>query len=96
MKLYQVIMQDEWNNLTELGYYKQLKDAVPDINGFLSVYGVKISEEDLVEYPSTFSMVFDLNLGDVFPDNEDVYAVSVRGFIYDGDALFNEITELMK
>ena len=96
MKLYQVIVQDEWNNLTELGYYKDLRDAVPEVNSFLEVYGVQITEDDLVEYPSTFSMVFDLNLGDLFPDNDEVYAISIRGFIYDGEALLDEISKLVK
>ena len=96
MKLYQVIMQDEWNNLTELGYYRQLSDAVDDINDFLSVYGVKINENDLVEYPSTFNMVFDLDLSDFYPENEEVYGVYVRGFIYDGEALLKDLEELVK
>ena len=82
-KKYLVIMQDEWNNLTYLGEYKKLADAIPDINNFLSIYDVAITADDLKEYPSTFGMVFDTNIGDLFEDNEEVYGIMIRGFILD-------------
>lgn len=43
-KIYQVIMQDEYNNLYFLGFYKKLEDAIPDINDWLSIYNIKIDE----------------------------------------------------
>lgn len=80
-KIYEVIMQDEYNNLYQLGFYKNLKDAVPDINDWLTAYDVSIKEDDLNEYVSTFSSAFDLDIGMLFEDNDDVSGVMVRGFV---------------
>ena len=68
-----VIMQDEWSNLYYLGEYIELKDALPDINSFLDIYGVSL--EDLKEYPSTYGMCFDTEI------EIDGGVVMVRGFI---------------
>lgn len=85
-KRYEVIMQDEWNNLYRLGEYKELKDSIEDINGFLSVYDVTIKEEDLKEYASTFGGTFDLDIGMMYEDRDDLVGIMVRGFIlYDGE-----------
>lgn len=73
--IYQVIMQDEWDNLYHLGFYKDLKDAIPEVNSWLSTYNVEIDE--LSAYPSTFGMCFDRGL-----ETEDAY-VHIRGFIFD-------------
>ena len=80
-KKYEVIMQDEWNNLYRLGEYKELKDSIEDINGFLSVYNVTIKEEDLKEYASTFGGAFDLDIGMMYEDRDDLVGIMVRGFI---------------
>ena len=80
-KKYEVIMQDEWNNLYRLGEYKELKDSIEDINGFLSVYDVTIKEEDLKEYASTFGGAFDLDIGMMYEDRDDLVGIMVRGFI---------------
>ena len=80
-KRYEVIMQDEWNNLYRLGKYKELKDSIEDINGFLSVYDVTIKEEDLKEYASTFGGAFDLDIGMMYEDRDDLVGIMVRGFI---------------
>lgn len=80
-KRYEVIMQDEWNNLYRLGEYKELKDSIGDINGFLSVYDVAIKEEDLKEYASTFGGAFDLDIGMMYEDRDDLLGIMVRGFI---------------
>lgn len=80
-KRYEVIMQDEWNNLYRLGEYKELKDSIEDINGFLSVYDVTIKEEDLKEYTSTFGGAFDLDIGMMYEDRDDLVGIMVRGFI---------------
>lgn len=80
-KRYEVIMQDEWNNLYRLGEYKELKDSIEDINGFLSVYDVTIKEEDLKEYASTFGGAFDLDIGMMYEDRDDLVGIMVRGFI---------------
>lgn len=77
MKKYQIIMQDEYNNLYNLGFYKHLEDSIEDINNWLSLYGTKI--EDLSEYASTFNSCFDKEI-----ETKDGNVVMVRGFmIYD-------------
>lgn len=81
MKVYQVIFQDEWNNLYHLGFFKDLNDAVPAVNEMLSSYDdiEKLNPGDLTEYPSTFSAVFDRE----FYSEDEGTSVSVRGFIFD-------------
>lgn len=74
-------MQDEWNNLYYMGEYQKLEDSIDDINGFLSVYDVVIKKEDLKEYTSTFGEVFDLDIGMMYEDRDDLFGLMVRGFI---------------
>lgn len=82
--LYEVIMQDEYDNLYLLGFYGSLDDSIDDINGFLSAYeddGVVLFKKgDLTEYASTFSTCFDRH---VEWENEDGCPgdVMVRGFV---------------
>lgn len=73
---YIVFTQDEWNNLYLMGFYNNLKDAIPDVNQWLETYNVSIDSLD--EYPSTFGMAFDK---EVETPNEQY--VMVRGFILD-------------
>ena len=80
-KRYLVIMQDEWNNLYYMGEYKELKDSIDDINEFLEVYDVSIKSEDLKEYAGTFGGVFDLDIGMMYEDRDDLVGIMVRGFI---------------
>lgn len=80
-KRYLVIMQDEWNNLYYMGEYKELKDSIDDINEFLKVYDVSIKSEDLKEYASTFGEAFDLDIGMMYEDRDDLVGIMVRGFI---------------
>ena len=68
-------MQDEWDNLYHLGFFHNLKDAIPEVNSWLTTYNIEIDE--LSEYPSTFGMCFDREL-----EVEDSY-VHIRGFIFD-------------
>ena len=81
MKIYQVIMQDEYNNLFLLGFYKDLKDSIKDINDWLEVYNVSIDE--LGEYPGTFEPSFDREI----EVEEEGCCVYVRGFILNEGAL---------
>lgn len=74
-------MQDEWNNLYYLGMFKELKDSIDDINDFLSVYNTQIQEDNLKEYASTFGMAFDLDVGMLYEDRDDLLGIMVRGFI---------------
>lgn len=75
MKKYQVIFQDEWNNLYEVGFYDNLNDSIDDINDYLKTYNAKIDE--LQEYISTFSKSFDTEI-----DTESG-VVMIRGFIHE-------------
>lgn len=101
MKIYEVLIQTEWDNLIQLGYYKSLDDAIDDINGELSVYGVKIKAGDIKEYASTFDTCFDTSVGDILApedgselENEELYNVSIRGFILDSDKVIEAIKGL--
>lgn len=80
-KRYLVMIQDEWNNLYFMGEYKELKDSIPDINDFLSAYDISISSDDLKEYAGTFGGVFDLDIGMMYEDRDDLFGLMVRGFI---------------
>ena len=94
-KIYEVIFQDEYDNLNQLGWYGDLDDAIDDINGCLEVYGdgkYQLKKGDLKEYPGTFGSCFDMGLAGFFSEdakNEDeenkVYgdlqSASVRGFV---------------
>lgn len=82
-KVYQIIMQDEYNNLTHLGFYKSLEDSIKDINEFLELYDVKITKEDLKERKSTFGSCFDTRISDIFEDNDIVWGVEIRGFVFE-------------
>lgn len=83
-------MQDEWNNLYYLGEFKELKDSIDDINEFLEVYDVQIKAEDLKEYASTFGGAFDLDIGMMYEDRDDLVGIMVRGFILYDDENGNE------
>ena len=86
-KRYLVIIQDERNNLYYIGEYNELKKSIDDINDFLKLYNVSIKPDDLKEYSSTFGEVFDLDVGMMYEDREDLLGIMIRGFIlYD----FNE------
>lgn len=74
-KRYIVFMQDEWNNLYWIGEFKNLSDAVPEINAWLEPYNTKI--DCISEYTSTFGPAFDT---EIEVDSDDVFLM-VRGFI---------------
>ena len=76
MKKYQVIFQDEYNNLIEVGFYDKLEDSIEDVNGYLEPYEERI--EELEEYVSTFGMAFDREIY----TKQDV-SVMIRGFIHE-------------
>lgn len=75
MKKYQVIFQDEWNNLCHVGFYDKLEDSIEEINLYLEIYEIKI--DSLEEYASTFGMCFDKEL-----ETEDGNSIYIRGFIF--------------
>lgn len=71
---YLVFMEDEHFNNYYIGVFKELNNAVPEINKFLSVYGKQIDE--LTEYMSTYNNCFDEEI----EVDEQTY-VWIRGFI---------------
>lgn len=85
MKKYQVILQDEFNNLYMVGFFNSLDDSIEEINKYLDVYEVQLKKGDLVEYMGTYDTMFDLDLCDIFEGNEKVEGVMIRGFIYEED-----------
>jgi len=81
MKKYEIIMQDEWNNLYRLGIYNELKDSIQDINDWLDVYDFQIKEDDLKAYTSTFGEAIDLDIGMLCEERDDLLGLMVRGFV---------------
>lgn len=94
MKVYEILFEDEYDNLYQLGYYKSLASAVDDINSELSVYNIKLKYDDLKEYAGTFGACFDANIGYLTdaPEDSDAYSINIRGFILDSDAVIEDIT----
>ena len=94
-KLYQIIFVDEFDNFTNLGFYKSLDDSLKDINGRLSAYGkqYKLEKGEVLEYPSTLGKCFDLDVANHFAEKfgeekeeqvmEDLHGVAIRGFVYE-------------
>lgn len=91
-KVYEVIFQDEYDNLNQLGWYGDLDDAIDDINKCLEVYGegkYQLKKGDLKEYPGTFGSCFDMGFANFFSEEaededkvyEDLQSTSVRGFV---------------
>ena len=90
-RVYQVIYQDEWDNLIQLGFYNKLEDAVNDINNELEEYDISITKEDLKSHSGMFGECFDLNISLLFDDRDDIPFVKIRGFIFDKEFLIKEI-----
>ena len=105
-KLYEVIFIDEYDNFTNLGFFKNLNDPIEDLNSFLSSYGegqYQLKEGDLKERPSTFGNCFDLDVIEHFSEEfeeevaEDLHGVSIRGFIYEvSEKDFNTLCRIFK
>ena len=76
-KLYEVFIQDEYNNNWWLGWYANLDDSIDDINGFILEDNLKLSKGGLQEYMSTLGYCFDR---EVYDDDGHYYCI--RGFIH--------------
>lgn len=81
--VYQVVIQDEWNNLYHIGFYNKLEDSLKDVNDWLEPYNIKLDE--LKEYPSTFNMCFDTEI------QCEEGCIFVRGFIFDKEELLEDL-----
>lgn len=96
--LYEIVMQDEYNNLYLLGFYEFLDDAIEDINGFISAYdedgAIPLKKGDLAEYASTFGTCFDR---EVEWKNEDDCpgSIMIRGFILSAKIVGEEANRVL-
>ena len=96
--LYEVMMQDEYDNLYLLGFYESLDDAIEDINGFISMYeedgAIPIKKGGLAEYASTFGTCFDR---EIEWKNEDDCpgSVMIRGFILSAKIVGEEANRIL-
>lgn len=92
-KLYQVVFQDNNNNLYNIGYYHHLEEAIPDINACLNIYeDINIKKEDLEKCMVTLGEwynCFYLCLNSLYScKNDNLY---IRGFVYDYEELLEEL-----
>lgn len=90
--LYQVVFEDEYLNLIEVGWYENLDDAIDDINGFIWEDAFKLQKGDLSVYPSTFGFAFDTCIYDIAltrHDEEELMDYQggemIRGFVHSFD-----------
>ena len=96
--LYEIVMQDEYDNLYLLGFYESLDDSIEDINDFISAYyedgAIPIKKGDLAEYASTFGACFDR---EVEWKNEDDCpgSVMIRGFILSAKIVGEEANRVL-
>ena len=96
--LYEIMMQDEYDNLYLLGFYESLDDAIEDINDFISAYyedgAIPIKKGDLAEYASTFGACFDR---EIEWKNEDDCpgSIMIRGFILSAKIVGEEANRIL-
>lgn len=106
MKTYQVIFVDENNIFYDLGFFRSLEDAEPELNLMLENYTFDEEDEEhpgevpqfsedgtlgrLVEWQAAFDTCFD----------REIYTsegtIQVRGFIFDSEAIIAKLQELEK
>lgn len=96
--LYEVMMQDEYDNLYLLGFYESLDDAIDDINGFIGAYdddgAIPLEKGDLAEYASTFGTCFDREIE--WENEEDCPGtIMVRGFILSAKSVGEEADRIL-
>ena len=96
--LYEVMMQDEYDNLYLLGFYKTLDDSIEDVNGFLAAYeddgAVPLEKGDLAEYASTFGSCFDREV-EWRDDGDCPGTLMVRGFVLSAKAVAGDAGEAL-
>ena len=96
--LYEVMMQDEYDNLYLLGFYESLDDAIEDINDFIGAYdddgAIPLEKGDLAEYASTFGTCFDREIE--WENEEDCPGtIMVRGFILSAKSVGEEANGIL-
>lgn len=95
---YEVMMQDEYDNLYLLGFYESLDDALEDINGFIGAYdddgAIPLEKGDLAEYASTFGTCFDREVE--WENEEDCPGtIMIRGFILSAKSVGEEANRIL-
>lgn len=96
--MYQIVMQDEYDDLYLLGFYESLDDSIEDINGFISAYyedgAIPLKKGDLAEYASTFGSCFDR---EIEWKNEDDCpgSIMIRGFILSAKIVGEEANRVL-
>lgn len=96
--MYQIVMQDEYDNLYLLGFYESLDDSIEDINGFIGAYdddgAIPLKKGDLAEYASTFGTCFDREIE--WENEEDCPGtIMVRGFILSAKSVGEEANRIL-
>ena len=96
--MYEVMMQDEYDNLYLLGFYESLDDALEDINDFIGAYdddgAIPLEKGDLAEYASTFGTCFDREIE--WENEEDCPGtIMVRGFILSAKSVGEEANRIL-
>ena len=101
-KIYQIFVQDIWNNNHLIGFFKNLDDAIPGINEFIEDGKWHLHPGDLKEYPGTVSPVVDVMLTDILEsrgeDCEELFdtdeaSLMIRGFILEVEDTLDELIE---
>lgn len=96
--MYQIVMQDEYDNLYLLGFYESLDDAIEDINDSISAYyedgAIPLKKGDLAEYAPTFGSCFDR---EIEWKNEDDCpgSIMIRGFILSAKIVGEEASRVL-
>lgn len=90
-KIYQVFIQDEYNNLWMVGFFNNLDDAGKEINkNHLPKNYRKLQKGDIGEYPTMTSWSFDRELTSK-DESESIY---IRGFIFDREKVQKTLEKL--
>lgn len=96
--LYEIVMQDEYDNLYLLGFYESLDDSIEDINDFISAYyedgAIPLKKGDLAEYASTFGACFDREI-EWKNDDDCPGSIMIRGFILSAKIVGEEANRIL-
>lgn len=92
-KIFEAFFVDEYNNYWHLGFHGRIDEVIEPLNDFLKEYTDADTGErlhvDVVElYPCTFGEAFDKEF------YADCGTVALRGFVYNADALMEELEEI--
>lgn len=103
MKVYQIFFTDEYNNNYDLGFFKNLDDAVPAVNEMLFDYDFQVQKGQLTEKAGMFDSYIDCYISDLFSEEDyereeylELGSMMIRGFIFDSDKLIEEIKRVVE